>query len=447
VPAWFQRFVQNPARLLPGAFLLTILVGTALLSLPIATPGPGTADPLVALFTAVSAVCVTGLTVVDTAVAWTPVGQGFILALIQVGGFGITAFATLIVLVAARRIGLRTRLAAAQETKTLAFSDVRSVLVRVGLTMLVIEGIAAAILTMRFLVAYGEPPARAAWDGVFHAVSAFNNAGFSIYSNSLVRYAEDPVVVPVICLAIVLGGIGFPVLFELARSWRRPSRWSLHTRLTVVGTVALLLIGFFGILWFEWSNPATMGFRDTGGKALVALFQGVQPRTAGFNSVNYTSMREESLILTIMLMFVGGGSAGTAGGVKVTTLAVLAFVVIAEIRATRDVTAYQRRIAATTQRQAAAILLLAATAIFGGAMAITAVSTFSFGEAFFEATSAFSTVGLSVGVTGNAPDAAHLVLIALMFIGRVGPVAAFALFARDTRATWLTYPEARPLVG
>jgi potassium uptake TrkH family protein len=447
VQTWLGRFVATPARLLPGAFLLVILGGSVLLMLPGARVGPGGAEPLVALFTATSAVCVTGLAMVDTATYWTTFGQATILGLIQVGGFGITAFATLIVLVAARRLGLRTRLAAAEETKTLAFSDIRHVLRRVALTMAVVEITAGLLLTARFLVAYDEPLGRASWNGFFHAISAFNNAGFSLYSTNLVRYANDGVVVVVVCTAIVLGGIGFPVLTELVRQWRRPRRWSLHTQLTVYGTAALLLVGVLGILWFEWRNPATMGIRDTQGKVLVALFQGVQPRTAGFNTVNYTSMRQESLILTIMLMFVGGGSASTAGGVKVTTLAVLAFVVAAEVRASRDVTAFRRRIAAATQRQAAAILLLSASAIFTGAMAITAFSGFSFGEAFFEATSAFSTVGLSVGVTGNASEAAHLVLVLLMFMGRIGPVAAFAFFARDNKTTWLTYPESRPLVG
>ncbi len=439
--------LREPARLLPVAFLTTIALGTALLMLPGTTAGPGEPKLVTAFFTSVSAVCVTGLTVVDTGTYWSPVGQAIILALIQVGGFGITALATLVVMVVMGKLGIRTRLAAAQETRTLAVGEVGRVLRRVALTMLAVEAAAAAILTLRFRLGYGESFARALWDGLFHAVSAFNNAGFSIYSNSLVRYAEDGVVVVVICVAVVLGGLGFPVLVEVYRSWRNPRRWSVHTFLTVWGTLALLVVGFLGVLAFEWRNPATMGYRDLGDRLLVAIFHAVQPRTAGFNTVSMESLRQETLTLNLVLMFIGGGSAGTAGGVKVTTVAVLAFVAIAEARGTRDVVINRRRIATETQRQAATILVIAATAVFAGAMAITALSRYTFGEALFEATSAFSTVGLSVGVTGAAGDGAHLVLIVLMFIGRVGPVAAFALFAKRAHQTMVTYPEARPLVG
>jgi potassium uptake TrkH family protein len=449
VLALLPAALRHPARLLPLAFLAVIAVGTLLLMLPLASAQGEATWVVDALFTAVSATCVTGLSVVDTQLHWSFLGQLIILALIQVGGFGITTFATLIVIVVTNRLGLATRLAAAHETKTLAIGDVRLVLLRVAITMAICQTVGAAVLTARFLLVYQEPAGQALWDGVFHAVSAWNNAGFSIYSNNLVRYVEDPVVVITICLLIIVGGIGFPVLHELARRWRRPARWSVHTRLTVLGTAALLVVGFVGMLWFEFRNPATMGFRDLNGKALVALFHGVQPRTAGFNTINVEAMRQESLILQIMLMFVGGGSAGTAGGVKVGTVAILAFVVLAEARGTRDVVVARRTIPATTIRQAGSIFILAASVIFLGAMAITALSdvTITLGPALFEATSAFATVGLSVGVTGDGNDPVRLVLCVLMFMGRIGPIAAFALFAARSEPTYVTYPESRPIVG
>jgi trk system potassium uptake protein len=446
--AWrLPRTLSHPARLLPAAFLAVILVGTALLMLPAATTGPGGADPMTALFTATSAVCVTGLTVVSTALYWTTFGQAIIMLLILVGGFGITALATLIVLSVAGRLGLRTRMAAQRETKTLALADVGHVLVRVAATLLVVQVVVAAVLTGRFMAAYGESLTEAAWDGVFHAVSATNNAGFSLYPDNLTRYVADPVVVLAICSAIVVGGIGFPVIVELLRSWRRPAEWSVHTRLTVGATALLLVAGLLVMVVFEWGNPGTLGRLDTGGKVLGAVFHAVQPRTAGFNTVDVTAMSQETLFSTVLLMFVGGGSAGTAGGIKVTTAAILVAMVLAEVRGDTDVTVARRRIAPETQRQAVGVTLIGLAAVVVGSLVIMSTSQVPFGPAVFEATSAFGTVGLSLGFDGELPAAAQLTLVTLMFIGRVGPVAAFAFFALRTTQRRFRYAETRPLVG
>ncbi len=438
---------MRPERLLPLAFLLAIAVGTILLMMPWARRGPGGADLLTALFTSTSAVCVTGLTVVDTAVYWTFGGQVVIAGLIFVGGLGITAFATLIVLSLAGRVGLQTRLAAARETKTLALGDVGRVLVRVFVVLLVLQVVVATVLFLRFATTYDLPFGQALWDGVFHAVSATNNAGFSLFTTNLERFVADPVVVLAICVAIVVGGIGTPVLLEMRQSWHTPSRWSVHTRLTVWTTVALLLAGLAMMVLFEWDNPRTLGRLTTEGKVLGSIFHAVQPRTAGFNTVNVSAMEQETLFSTIVLMFIGGGSASTAGGIKVTTFAVLLFVVLAEVRGDSDVMVGRRRIATETQRQAVGVTLVALTVVAIGSMVIMASSSIPFGPAVFEATSAFGTVGLSIGVSAEAPTEGRLALIALMFIGRVGPVAAFSFFAlRATKARY-RYPEARPLVG
>jgi potassium uptake TrkH family protein len=439
--------VLRPERLLPLAFVLAITVGTLLLLLPWARRGPGGADPLTALFTSTSAVCVTGLTVVDTGTYWSFWGQFVIMMLILVGGLGITAFATLIVLSIAGRLGLQTRLAAQRETKTLALGDVGRVLVGVFVTMIALQLTVAAVLTVRFRVAYDEPLPRALWDGVFHSVSASNNAGFSIYTDNLVRYVGDPVVVVATCLAIIVGGIGFPVILELRRAWRRPRTWSAHTRLTVWTTAALLLAGLTMMVLFEWDNPGTLGRLDPGAKALASIFGAVQPRTAGFNTVDVQAMNQETLFATIGLMFVGGGSAGTAGGIKVTTFAVLLFVVLAEVRGDPDVNVARRRVATETQRQAVGVTLVGLVAVAAGAMLIMTTSQVPFGPALFEATSAFGTVGLSIGVSAEVGTPGRLALVALMFIGRVGPVATFSFFAlRATQARY-RYPQARPLVG
>lgn len=437
----------RPERLLPLAFLLTIAVGTVLLMLPWARRGPGGADVLTALFTSTSAVCVTGLTVVDTATYWTFWGQFVIMMLIFVGGLGITAFATLIVLSLAGRLGLQTRLAAARETKTLALGDVGRVLVRVFAVMIVLQVAVAVVLTLRFALAYDLPWWQSLWDGVFHSVSASNNAGFSIFTTNLARFEADPVVVLSICAAIIIGGIGFPVILEVWRSWRTPRRWSVHTRLTVWTTVALLVAGLVMMVVFEWDNPRTLGRLTTEGKVLGSIFHAVQPRTAGFNTVDVAAMQQETLFTTIVLMFIGGGSAGTAGGIKVTTFAVLLFVVIAEVRGDSDVMVSRRRIASETQRQALAVTMVALVVIAVGSMVIMASSSTPFGPAVFEATSAFGTVGLSIGVSAEVPPEGRLALILLMYIGRVGPVAAFSFFALRSTKTRYRYPEARPLVG
>lgn len=439
--------LASPARLLPAAFIAAIGLGTVLLALPVSVRGPGGTDLMTALFTSTSAVCVTGLTVVDTGTYWSPFGQVVILLLILVGGLGITALATLIVLTVAGRLGLRTRLAAAQETRTLAIGDVGRVLLRVAVVMLTLQAVVALILTLRLMLTYRVPASRAAFDGLFHAVSASNNAGFSLYADSLTRFVGDPVVLLVVCLAIVIGGIGFPVLLEMAREWKHPSRWSLHTRITVSATALLLLGGLAMMVLFEWNNPATLGALSGSERTLAAVFQAVQPRTAGFAVIEIDQMRQESLLTQVGLMFIGGGSAGTAGGVKVTTVAILIFVVWAEIRGDDDVNVAGRRIAATTQRQAVGIAAVGILGIGGGAIAIMATTSVPFGPAVFEAASAFGTVGLSLGFDADLPTTAKLVLVTLMFIGRVGPVAAFSFFALRTTPTRFRYPESRPLVG
>lgn len=322
----------HPAQLVVAAFALGIGVGTALLALPIARAGPGGASGLEAVFTATSAICVTGLAIVDTPTHWSGFGEAVILALIQIGGFGIMTLASLLSLLVARRLGLRTRLTAQAETKTLGLGDVRRVLLGVAAFSVAFEAIAAVIFALRLATKYDEPLGEAVYHGIFHSISAFNNAGFALYSDNLVGFATDPVISITVALAIIAGGLGFPVLFELRRELLTPSTWTVHTKIVVWMTVLLLVAGAALVTAFEWSNPKTLGQLSIGGKLLAGFFQGVQPRTAGFNSLNYGDMNETTWLVTDLLMFIGGGPAGTAGGVKVTTIAVLAFIVVAEVR-------------------------------------------------------------------------------------------------------------------
>ncbi|MDQ3095630.1 MAG: TrkH family potassium uptake protein, partial [Actinomycetota bacterium] len=340
--------VLHPARIVPASFLIAVVVGTLLLMLPISTPGPTRPPVLTAAFTSVSAVCVTGLITVDTATYWSPFGQAVILGLIQVGGFGIMTLATLLGMLVGGRVGLQSSMIAQAETHTLNIGDVRHVIRRIAVTILLFEAIFALVLTIRFRSAYDESWGQALWHGSFHAVSAFNNAGFALYDDSLIRFVADGWIILPICVAVIAGGIGFPVLFELRRRWRSPNRWSVHTRLTVYGSALLLALGTTAFLALEWSNDQTLGPLSVGGKMLAGIAGGVFPRTAGFNSVDYGSATPETLAVTYVLMFIGGGSAGTAGGIKVTTFFLLGYVIWSEVRGEGDTNIAHRRISSGT---------------------------------------------------------------------------------------------------
>jgi trk system potassium uptake protein TrkH len=309
------------------------------------------------------------------------------------------------------------------------------------------EVLAAVVLTGRFWLGYDEPLGRAAWLGLFHAVSAFNNAGFALYSDNLVGFVTDGWVSLTVALAVIAGGLGFPVLLELLRAPHRPGRWSLHTKLTLTMTGILLVVGTLAILGFEWSNPATLGRLNLPGKLLAGFFQGVNPRTAGFNSVDYAAMEDTSWLVTDILMFIGAGSAGTSGGIRVTTFAVLALMITAEARGLRTVNAFRRRIPDGAQRQALAVALIGLGAVVVATLVITAQSGFSLSRTLFEAFSAFGTAGLSTGITAQLPLPAQNILILLMFLGRTGPVTLATALALREHEPRYRYPEERPIIG
>ncbi|MGA8047470.1 MAG: potassium transporter TrkG [Dermatophilaceae bacterium] len=437
---------RHPAQVLVTAFLLADLVGTVLLMLPVSRAGDGGAPFVTALFTATSAVCVTGLITVDTATYWSHTGQAVILGLIQVGGFGIMTMASLIGLFLSRRMGLRTRLTAAAETRSVGPGDVRRVLKGVFLITIVVEGTVALLLTLRFRDVYDDSWPTALWHGVFHAVSSFNNAGFALFSDNLMGFLTDGFILMPISVAVVIGGLGFPVLVELMRN-RRPRTWSLHTRLTLVMTGVLLMGGTAFIALTEWTNPGTLGPLAPAERVLGGWFHAVQPRTAGFNAWDYGAVTDETLLATIMLMFVGGGSAGTAGGLKVTTFIVLFFVIVAEVRGDDDVIAFDRRIDHRVVRQATTVALLGVAAVMGGTMLLTELTNLPFRDVLFETTSAFATVGLSTGITPQVGGPAQLILVVLMFLGRLGPITLVSALALRERTRRYHLPEGAPLIG
>jgi trk/ktr system potassium uptake protein len=483
----------SPTRSVTVSFLLLIISGTVLLGFPgMRADQAGTTPLITALFTATGAAC-GSLSIVDTATYWTPLGQVTILALIQIGGFGIQALGTLWILLLSRRLGARSRLAAMTETGAMTPGDVRRVLGALGAVTLIVEFLVALLLTLRFWTAYDDSLGKALWFGVFHSISAFNNAGFTLNSDNLMGVAGDPFIMLPISAAIILGGLGFLVIVEwvsratggrallprrrpevvLGDQERRerakdlamtstytiadpPSRrrlggpvpLSLHTRLSLWATAALLLIGTVLFSLFEWHNPGTLGPMGWGGKLMNAFFSGgVTPRTAGFNSIDYTLAGSDTRLLTDAMMFIGAGSGSTAGGIKITTLTVLLAAALAEVRGFRDVEALDRRIPDHTVRVAIAVLLVSGVAVVAATMAMIAMTDMPLDLALFNVTSALGTVGLSSGVTPELERSAQFLLVVLMFLGRVGPLTLASSLLLNTVHRNYRLPEARPMVG
>ena len=439
--------LDHPARIIGVAFAVGILVGAGLLMLPVATQGPGGASFLTAVFTSTSAICVTGLIVVDTPTYWTHFGQVVIMGLIQIGGFGIMTLASVLALVVVRRLGLKTRLLAQAETGALDLGDVRRILKGVLALTLLFELLTAFVIAVRLATHYDYSPGSAIYRGIFQAVSSFNNAGFALWSDNLTQFVTDGWISLAICFAVIAGGLGFPVWLELRREMRRPRAWSLHTKITMIVTLILLAVGLGAMLAFEWNNPATMGPLDVPGKLLAGFFQGVQPRTAGFNTLDYGAMQDETQLIMTGLMYIGAGSAGTGGGIKVTTLALLALMIWAEIRGEPEVNAFGRRIPASTQRQALTIALLALVGVGACTLVLIVVSPFTLMQSVFEAASAFGTVGLSTGITADVTSPGEIALIVLMYLGRIGPHTLGVALALRERARRIRYVEGRPIIG
>lgn len=439
-----QRALLRPVRAVPLAFLAVILIGTLLLMLPIAHPGE--VRPLAAAFTAVSATCITGLAVVDTATYWTPFGQIVIVLLTQMGGFGIMSAATLLALLVRGKLDLSGSLAAQTERQAATLGEVRRVLVRIGLLMFVCEAVVAVVLTGEFL-RRGLGLLAALGHGIFFACMAFTNAGFSIKSDSLMPYVADSIIVWPMFAAVFIGSLGYPVIFELREKWRRPGHWSVHTRITFWGWLLLAAIGFVTFIVFEWTNPDTLGPMSVATKINAATAGAIMPRSGGFNAVDYAHIHDETVIVTIVLMFIGGGSAGTSGGLKVSTFFLLGFVILSEIRGEPEVTIAHRRIGNEVQRQALTVALLSIGAVTVGTIALVMTTELPLQAVVFDVVSAFGTVGLSLGITPQLGGEGQILLMGLMFVGRVGTVTVASALALRARRRHYSLPEERPIVG
>lgn len=442
-----NRRLSHPAAVVALTFLAAIGLGTALLLLPWATADGTGAGLMTALFTATSAVCVTGLVTVDTGSYWSGFGQAAILLLFQVGGFGMMAAATSLGLVVNRQLRLSTRMALQAETHSLALGDVRSIAKLILAVTVSVEALVTVLLALRFALGHGMGWGEALWHGLFHAVSAFNNAGFSTWGDSVTRFAADAWVLVPLIAAIIIGGLGFPVLHELMQRRRARARPSMHTVLTLWGSAVLLVGGALIFLLAESGNQRTLGPMGWGERTLAAVFASVSARTAGFNALDIGALTTESLALHYALMFIGGGSAGTAGGVKVTTFFLLLLIVWNEIRGHRDVEFRGRRIESAVQRQALTILVLSAGVVVIALLLLLPMTALPLEKVLFEVISAFATVGLSTGITAELPAAGQFILIVLMFVGRVGVVTLAAALALNHGRRGYRYPEEKPIVG
>ncbi|MCH1883374.1 potassium transporter TrkG [Agrococcus sp. ARC_14] len=438
---------QHPARRIFGGFVLLNVVGWLLLMLPMSKQGEGGASWIEALFTAVSAACVTGLTVVDTALFWTPFGQVVILLLIQLGGLGVMVFASLIGIVVLRRLTLGTRFTTAQEAHAGGIGDLRKLVLSIARIALLVEGSVAIVLWLRFWLGRGEDPLYALWLGVFHAVSSYNNAGFALFSDNLMGFVDDPWILLPLAFATIVGGLGFPVIMQLLKHAPHPRRFSMHTWLVLVGTAALLVIGTLAIALLEWDNPGSLGAHPTGTRILDAFFHSVQTRTAGFNALDIGQFQPETLLVMDVLMFIGGGPAGTAGGIKITTFGVLAAIILAEVRGDPTVTFFGKRLSRAVHREAITVVLLSVGLCFAATLAIMLLTEIDHDRVLFEVVSAFGTVGLSTGITASVGTPSQLILVLLMFIGRVGPITVATTLALRPRRLQYELPKERPIIG
>ena len=445
----------HPTQIVVLAFGLAVAISTLVLLLPISTASGNQTDFVTALFTSVSAVCITGLTVVETATHWSGFGQVSILVMIQAGGLGIVSFATLLGLLISGRISLTDRMNTLTEAKIVGADNVPKLLQRIILVYFGFEAVLASYLTLKLRFDYGESWGDAIWNGVFHAISAFNNGGFSLYESSMMPFNQDAFFIAPIFLAVIVGGLGFPVLIEMhEKIWKlnlqpggRRKRFSLHTKLTLGATTVLLTLGSLFIGLMEWSNEKTLGSLNLFDRIVNTIFAAVMPRSGGFNSVDISQMDPATWLGIDFLMFIGGGSASTAGGIKVTTMAVLFYIIYTEIRGETAVNVGNRRLPRSIQRQALTLVALSSMTILFSTLLLAATTDFSLDQLLFEVISAAATVGLSTGITADLPDFAKVWLAMLMFIGRLGPVViASALALRVTKRHY-ELPKERPLLG
>ncbi|GAA4677699.1 TrkH family potassium uptake protein [Frondihabitans cladoniiphilus] len=450
---------RSPARFAILLFTTLILLFTALFMLPLSA-ADGRVTPVAdSLFSAVSVICVTGLATVDMATHWSLFGHVVIFVGVQIGAIGVLTVASILGLVVSGRLGLRSRLMAAGDSNPLRahagpvpegqavrLGEVGGLLATVAGSTLSIELIIGALLIPRMLGA-GVPAGDAVLDSFYYAAMAFTNTGFTPNAAGLTPFAGDDVFLGLLMVAVFLGSIGFPVIYAVIRNPRQPRRWSLHVKLTLTTTAILLVAGTVLFLLLENDNPRTFGEKPLGSTIFQSLFLSTMTRSGGFSTFDISHLHDSSLLVADMLMFIGGGSASTAGGLKVTTLAVLFLAAVAEARGRRSMEAFGRRIPSDVLRLSVSVALWGATIVAVATIVILQITKASLSHVLFEVISAFATCGLSVGLTADLPDSAKYVLAVTMWMGRVGTVTLAVALANSQKRQLFTRPEERPIVG
>ncbi|MEI7026667.1 TrkH family potassium uptake protein [Paenibacillus sp. y28] len=446
-----KRWLEiSPPRLLVLGFAVIILAGTLLLALPISSR-TGTPTPLIdAFFTATSATCVTGLVVVDTGSHFNVFGQVVIISLIQLGGLGFMTMATLVALLLRKKISLRERLILQEAMNQITMEGIVRLIRKVVIYSVCIQAAGAVLFTIRW--SFDFPLWQALGLGVFHAISFFNNAGFDLFGGiyepftGLTNYVGDPFVNIISMALIVLGGIGFIVISDVIE-FRKTRRLSLHSKVVLSTTGLLIMIGAAVIFAFEYTNNRTLGTLSLGEKLWAALFQSVSPRTAGANTVDIAGLRQATQFFTIILMFIGASPGSTGGGIKTTTFTTLVGAVLAMIRGKEDIVLFRNRLAKDRINKAVTLSMFALLLVVGVSMILSTTEDHHFLMILFEVTSAFGTVGLSMGLTPDLTLVGKLLICLMMFVGRLGPLTlAYALQPKAEKELY-RYPEGRIMIG
>ena len=434
----------SPAQFLVLGYFIVISIGTFLLTLPKASTTGGSIGFLTALFTATSATCVTGLIVVNTSTAFTVFGQVVIMVLIQIGGLGIMTMSTLIALILGKKISLKERILIQEDLNQFKISGLLRLIQYVIALTLTIQGIGAVLLFIR--LRYDYSIIRSLYFSVFHAVSAFNNAGFDLFGTSLEGYFGDPIINLTVIALIVLGGLGFAVIVELL-GWEGKKKFSLQTKLVLTVTGLLTVVSFVIIFVLETGNINTIADASIGEKIISSFFLSITPRTAGFNTIPTGALRSTTLFFIVIAMFIGASPGSTGGGIKTTTFGLIIVTAFNKIRNKKDIEFYERRVDYEIVFKALTIILLALGIVLLMTFILTITEDGQFLEILFEVVSAFGTVGLSTGITGDLSSIGRVLIIITMFLGRVGPLTLALALGQKVRHGKYRYPQEKIMVG
>ncbi len=438
--------IGNPYRYVSFLFIGVMLIGSLLLSLPIATRSGESTPYIDALFTAVSAVAITGLTTVDTHLHWSTFGQIVIIVLCQLGGLGIMTFTTLVAVLFGRRIGLQDRLSLQASMEEGSFQGLIRLVKRIVFFTFTTEFVGGIIYTIQLYPYFQE---QSLYYGFFQSVSAFCNAGFVFFDNTLpYKMVDDWLYTLNTSALILIGGLGFTVIFDVSKNYKRGFPYfSLHSKLMLYGSLGLVLVGVFMIGLLEWNNPATLGALSMSGKIQAIIFQAITPRSGGLATLDYNTMFDNTQLFTIWLMFIGAGPGSTGGGVKVTTIVVLLLAGLAIFKGRKEVRLFERTVPHTIVYRALTTMLFSMILVLVGTFLLASLESFSMLHIMFEVTSAFATVGLSMGITPELSTPSKMVLIVLMYAGRVGMITFIGSLAlRYRRKDRINYPEGHIIV-